>query len=167
MPWPASGPDVTGGSDTSGHAYAIPAQVCYNSSPIDSNYGSNSVLLFNASACFPSSTPTLLAVPSSQILVTSSGLAYSRVTQRYTGTITITNVGGSALAGPFAIAVKALTSGVSLGNATGDYAADPYLTVPGVYSLAVGQSANVNVQFSNPFNARIDFTPVVFSGSLQ
>jgi hypothetical protein len=28
-PWPAIGPDVTGGSDQSGHAYDIPAKRCY------------------------------------------------------------------------------------------------------------------------------------------
>ena len=58
MPWPAIGPDVKGGTGPGGYAYAIPAQHCYTNSPIDSNYGSNNVLLFNANACYSQSAPT-------------------------------------------------------------------------------------------------------------
>jgi hypothetical protein len=49
MPWPAIGPDVTGGNDPAGHAHKIPAQVCYEASPTDSN----GVLLFDAYFCYP------------------------------------------------------------------------------------------------------------------
>jgi hypothetical protein len=48
MPWPAIGPDVTGGSGPGGHSYAIPAQMCYNSTPKDSS----GVLIFNADKCY-------------------------------------------------------------------------------------------------------------------
>jgi hypothetical protein len=51
MPWPAVGPDVSGGSDPSGHAYPNPAQVCYNNSSSDSS----GIRIFNAGSCFPSS----------------------------------------------------------------------------------------------------------------
>jgi hypothetical protein len=50
--WPASGPDVTGGTGPAGHAYNIPAKDCYETSPIDSQYGSNNVRLFNAASCY-------------------------------------------------------------------------------------------------------------------
>ncbi len=54
VPWPAIGPDVTGGPLTAGHAYAIPAQVCYNNSAKDSS----GILTFNANNCYlPSSAP--------------------------------------------------------------------------------------------------------------
>ena len=53
MPWPAIGPDVTGGQDASGHAYAIPAQVCYNSTTKDSS----GILIFNADRCYAQSRP--------------------------------------------------------------------------------------------------------------
>jgi len=76
-PWPAIGPDVTGGNiaGVGGHAYAIPAEACFNTSPIDNSYltdtfGHN-VLLFNANNCYgsggsggdttPPSVPTGLA----------------------------------------------------------------------------------------------------------
>jgi hypothetical protein len=47
-PWPAIGPDVTGGTGGSGHAHKIPAQVCFESSPRDSD-GS---LKFNPLSCY-------------------------------------------------------------------------------------------------------------------
>jgi hypothetical protein len=37
-PWPAIGPDVTGGTGPGGHAYQIPAQLCLNNAAYDKNY---------------------------------------------------------------------------------------------------------------------------------
>ena len=53
MPWPAVGPDVTGGTDSTGHVYANPAQVCYNNTLKDTN----GVLIFNADKCYQQSRP--------------------------------------------------------------------------------------------------------------
>src|SRR5881296_2343846 len=58
MPWPAIGPDVTGGQDPAGHAYKIPARVCYDNTSKDSN----GILIFNANICYndpvaPDTTP--------------------------------------------------------------------------------------------------------------
>ena len=65
-PWPAIGPDVTGGniSGVGGHVYSIPAQDCYTSvmgGPAD---GSGNVLGFNAASCYGSvpSAPSNLRV---------------------------------------------------------------------------------------------------------
>jgi hypothetical protein len=54
MPWPAIGPDVTGGNITGvgGHAYIIPAEACYNSMGGLST-GGGPLLSFNAANCFP------------------------------------------------------------------------------------------------------------------
>lgn len=64
-PWPAIGPDVTGGDSTvGGHAYAIPAELCYQNSSDDSAYPQDAsglyVKLFNASKCYgqPPAAPT-------------------------------------------------------------------------------------------------------------
>ena len=58
MPWPAIGPDVTGGTDATGHVYASPAEVCYYSCPKDNSYpeniSGNRVLIFNAGKHYPS-----------------------------------------------------------------------------------------------------------------
>lgn len=62
-PWPAIGPDVTGGTGPGGYAYATPAYLCYSNTATDSAYGSAGVLLFNATKCYPGSTA--LAPPTS------------------------------------------------------------------------------------------------------
>jgi len=59
MPWPAIGPDVTGGSDPTGHSYANPAEACYRNAARDESYpvdeSGNRILVFNASKQYPSS----------------------------------------------------------------------------------------------------------------
>ena len=47
-PWPGTGPDVSGGTDATGHSYPNPAQTCYSSS----TKGSNGILTFNAATCY-------------------------------------------------------------------------------------------------------------------
>jgi hypothetical protein len=59
IPWPAIGPDVTGGTGPGGHAYAIPAMACYNNTPKDSN----GLLTFNASTCYVGTAPPPPAAP--------------------------------------------------------------------------------------------------------
>ena len=56
MPWPAIGPDVTGGDlpGVSGKAYKIPSQLCYEAASIDADYGSSNVIVFNAKSCYGS-----------------------------------------------------------------------------------------------------------------
>jgi hypothetical protein len=107
------------------------------------------------------------SVPLGEILVTASGLAYSRVSQTFNGTITIQNVSSNAIYGPLEVVFTALTSGVTLANATGTFNGVPYLTVPAVTSLAQGQASTVNVRFKDPTNATINFAPVIYSGSLN
>jgi len=58
-----------------------------------------------------------------------------------------------------------ITAGATLANATGNLSGTPYLTVP-VAGLAPGQSVTVNVQFKNPSNATINFTPAIYSGTI-
>jgi len=58
MPWPAIGPDVSGGTDSTGHVYANPAEVCCRSCAPDPAYPVDisglRVLVFNASKHYPS-----------------------------------------------------------------------------------------------------------------
>jgi hypothetical protein len=114
-------------------------------------------------------TPVRQAVllSGSQIAITASGLTYSRVSQTFNGTVTITNRGTSSIAGPFQILMSGLSAGATMVNSTLSFGGFPYIVVPNVSSLAPGQSATVNVQFKNPSNAAITFIPLSYSGSLN
>lgn len=61
MPWPAIGPDVTGGLDPAGLAHNIPAQVCYNTTPRNAD----GTLAFNPVTCYGITMP----VPSAPLNV--------------------------------------------------------------------------------------------------
>jgi len=63
-PWPAIGPDVTGGNtpNVGGFAYTNPAQDCYTHSMNGPADGTGSVLTFNATTCYGSS-PVLVSAP--------------------------------------------------------------------------------------------------------
>jgi probable HAF family extracellular repeat protein len=107
-------------------------------------------------------------LPPSQVATTASGLAYSRVTQTFNGTVTITNIGSAAIAGPLQVLFSGLPTNVTLMNATGNFSSRlPYLAVPAPAGLAPGQSVSVTVQLRNPSNATINFSPVIYSGSIN
>jgi uncharacterized repeat protein (TIGR03803 family) len=104
-------------------------------------------------------------LPPSEVATTGSGLAYSRVSRTFNGTVTITNISSGTISGPFQVLFTVLTAGVTLVNATGDFSGAPYLTITAA-SLAPGRSATVSVQFGNPSFGTINFTPVIYSGSI-
>ena len=98
---------------------------------------------------------------------TASRLVFSRLTQTFNGTVTIKNNGAGTINGPFQIVVSSLTSGVTLLNATDTFKGSPFITVPAVVTLAPGQSATINVQFSKPpKSGPINFTPIAYVGSI-
>jgi hypothetical protein len=106
-------------------------------------------------------------VSPTQVATTASGLAYSRVNQTFNGTLSITNVGNSVISGALQILFTGMSSGVTLTSATGNLSGMPYLTVSGINSLAPGQSITTGVQFKNPSNAAINFTPTLYAGTFQ
>jgi hypothetical protein len=115
-------------------------------------------------------TPPTAAGPvdvSSSVAVTTSAFVLNRLTQTYSGTITIANSSSSALQRPLTLVLNNLTAGVTAISPTGTLTAQsPYYLVPGSgTSLGPGQTATVAVQFSNPANAKIVFVPKTYSGS--
>lgn len=58
MPYPATGPDVTGGSGPGGHTYGNPAQYCYLNVMHGTDGGAGSPLVFNAAKCYGNSSAT-------------------------------------------------------------------------------------------------------------
>jgi hypothetical protein len=53
IPFPAIGPDVTGGTGPAGHVNMIPAQVCYYNVMGGAEGGAGSPFRFNANSCYP------------------------------------------------------------------------------------------------------------------
>jgi len=96
---------------------------------------------------------------SGSVKVTTSGLTYSRATQIYSGTLTVTNTGASDINGPIAVTLNNLTSGVTLMNATGTN--NGYPLVWKVATLSPGASIQLPVQFRNPSNVLIHYEPSV------
>ena len=96
------------------------------------------------------------------VSIARSGLTVNRFTNKYTGTVTITNTGGQTLAGPLHFRLQALSAGVTLDNQTGVKDGVPYLALPDA-SLAAGQSVTLTTTFSNPNKVGIAYTPALFS----
>jgi hypothetical protein len=98
----------------------------------------------------------------SAVSIARSGLTVNRFTNKYTGTVTITNTGGQTLAGPLHFRLQALTAGVTLDTQTGVKDGVPYMALP-VAGLAPGQSVTLTTTFSNPNKAGIAYTPALVS----
>jgi hypothetical protein len=96
------------------------------------------------------------------VRIARSGLTMNRFTQKYTGTVTITNTGGAALKGPLQFTLGGLPGGVTLDNATGVKDGVPYVTL-GEAELAPGRTATLTTTFSNPARAVIAYTPQLIS----
>jgi hypothetical protein len=100
----------------------------------------------------------------SQVSAEVSGLVYSRATQTFGGTITITNLGTTNLFGTLDFEVTGLPAGVTLANASG-IAPDgnPYIAINlagGI--LAPGGSITFTVLFSDPTRVSIIYGFLVF-----
>ncbi len=123
----------------------------------------------------PQTTATLtgtgLSTPPPPTNITSSvsfratGLAYSRVSKIFNGSITVTNTSGGTLTGPFQLVFTALPAGVALLNASGIYNGSPYITLPSITTLAAGQTVTGNLQFTDLSMTTITFTPQVYAGT--
>jgi pectate lyase len=92
-----------------------------------------------------------------------SGLAWNRITNKYTASITLTNTGGAALTGPFQLVLDGLPAGVTLDNATGLRKGSPYVTVKDG-SIAAGASVTVPLTYSNPGKLAIGYTNSIYIG---
>jgi hypothetical protein len=124
-----------------------------------------SILLNIAEVIHTTDAPAL--PPRISVAVTASGLAFSRVSQTFNGTVTIKNTGSSKILAPIQLLFNGLTPGVTLANATGTNAGTPNITMIAPLSIAPGSPVVVNVKFKDPSHAAIHFTPQVKGGSIQ
>jgi hypothetical protein len=97
-----------------------------------------------------------------QVDVASSTMVYSRATKTYNGILTITNSSQAPIDGQVSVTLSNLTAGVTLLNASGADYGTPYIMQGLAQALIPGASIAIPVSFSNPTNAKINFTPVTF-----
>jgi predicted extracellular nuclease len=91
-------------------------------------------------------------------------LGYNRVTGKFTGSVSFTNTGATALAGPLQYVLQGLPAGVTLDNKSGDFNGAPYVTLPGA-SLAPGATVSVGLTFTNPSKTNVTYTSKLYSGT--
>lgn len=103
--------------------------------------------------------------PKTVLAVTTSAPTYDSTTQTWNERLTITNVSGGPVDGPFTVVLASLAPGVELDNLTGVSYGEPYIGLSGISSLAASESAIVNLQFSDSTGTTIDFIPRVFLGA--
>jgi hypothetical protein len=129
--------------------------------------GTNLVNGENAFNQVPAFSDFSLAMPvqvlnaPAQVDIVASGFVYSRASKLYTGNLILTNTSVNPITNQVAVALNNLTSGVTLVNQAGSNNGAPYATVANS-GLAAGASLIIPVQFSDPSNAKINFTPVMF-----
>jgi hypothetical protein len=105
------------------------------------------------------------------VVVTSSGFVRDRRTGLYSQQITIQNATSAVLSGLVDLALDNLSANAALSNKTGTVASNPpvgspYIAIPGTSAgLAVGASATVTLQFTNPGNGAITYTARTLTGA--
>ncbi len=114
---------------------------------------------------FEATAPFASLIPAKEIVITESGLVYNHATSTYSEDVKISNISVSPINGPLQIVLEGLNAGIQLVNASGKFDTWPYITAPGVESLAPGQSSTVTLQFKILSDVKGTFTPVVYSGS--
>jgi hypothetical protein len=124
---------------------------------------------YNAGGNFATSSDTThtLAVVlnvSGQVSVTQTGFAVNRATGLWTSTLTVHNTSAAPISGPIEVLLTNLSSNATMTNETGVVGVNPYILVS-AGTLAPGASVSVAIQFKNPSDGSITFTPVAYSGA--
>ena len=101
--------------------------------------------------------------PDNNVAIARGGFVRDRLTGKYVQKVTITNNNAAALNGPFYYVLDSLSTNATLFNASGTTsvytpAGSSFIAVPGA-TLAPGASASVTLQFNNPTNAAITYSP--------
>lgn len=105
-----------------------------------------------------------------QFTIVRSGFRFNNATRRFLQTISITkNSTTQPLSGPFALALESLSSTAALYNPAGTTACAlpagrPFALVNPGPVWNPGQSVTINLEFVNPTNAGITYTPRVLAG---
>ena len=114
-------------------------------------------------------SPACAAGVGNSVSVTRSGFSYNVLTKRYAQTVTLKNLGGTAITGPVYLVLDSLAN-ATLYSGSGSTTCStplgsPYISIAG--ALNAGASANVVLQFTDPANAAINYTTRILSGAGQ
>lgn len=114
--------------------------------------------------------PQCAADVSGSVGVTRSGFGYNVMTKRYGQNVVLTNAGQSAISGPIYLALDGLSGNATLANAIGKTACaaptgSSYVSVAG--PLNAGAQTTLSLQFSDPTNSPIRYTPRILAGAGQ
>ncbi len=107
--------------------------------------------------------PATIADVSTGFAVQRSGLIQNRVTGKVSATITLTNVSGKPMNGPFHVVFTNLTPGVVVENATGMKDGMYYITINNA-AIAAGAKASFSAVYGNPNKVVFGHTNKVFNG---
>ncbi|MFL6414757.1 MAG: lamin tail domain-containing protein [Bryobacteraceae bacterium] len=108
---------------------------------------------------------SLPLVVSTKVSVQTVGLAYNDNTHRYTGTLVLSNTSTVALRGPIYVGITNLPAAAVLTNKSGTQKGVSFV-VAADSGLAPGQSITVPVEFTNPLKLPLNFSTVIYAGSL-
>jgi predicted extracellular nuclease len=107
--------------------------------------------------------PTYFDMTSS-FTVTKYAPVLNRATGKYSAKLTFTNKTGAAINGPFNVTFGGLPAGVTLDGANGSKDGAPFVTASNG-QLAAGETATLNVSFSNPAKLAIGYSNIIYTGS--
>lgn len=131
--------------------------------------GGQTAAILNA---FRVTAPTVSCSVAAAVTIQRSGLRRNAATGRWLQQVTITNNSANNISGTLRLVFGGLSANASVFNPSGNTScASPagaaFLTTPvGVGQvLAPGASVSVNVEFVNPTNGPINYTPAVYSGA--
>ena len=97
------------------------------------------------------------------LVVRNTGFMFNRDQGTSIGKLIVTNTGSVAVSGKILLVeLMNLTPGVTLMDATGTTGGNPFIAMPGKGTVAPGESVSVKLQFKNPSNALISFTPIAY-----
>ncbi|MFC4933153.1 ExeM/NucH family extracellular endonuclease [Massilia sp. GCM10023247] len=108
--------------------------------------------------------PATFVDVTASVKIVRTGLVPKHDTGKYASSMRITNRSAVTLNGPLQVVLEGLPEGVTLEGMSGEQDGAPYLTLPNA-SLAPGAWATVDVSFTSPSKAVIDYTPKLYSGT--
>jgi hypothetical protein len=113
--------------------------------------------------------PSCALNATAQFNIVRGALRLNAATARFSQTVTVTNTGGSALSGPFSLALDGLNPAISLYNPAGTTscalpAGSPYTTLNPGSNWSPGQALTILVEYVNPGKLAIVYTSRILQG---